>query len=244
MMQIDAELERERRLTRAPVSAGHFQVIAMNTKLMNDDMLRTSDDRLSARANVTHLSTNTFWQTMKPESGFHLLQLARMAMPKFDEMMYLKKKYLASKKRFVEWEEVGKGYALHWIALYNSRAKQTATMIHEYLYGVGKNATKKSERLVSKGDLLLDYIVDPGITKGVSYNGIVVDGFYNVNVEEAWQQKDTTPPATITALKTFCEFESHYNITQTTGTDQADDESDSELESESEDENDSEDELD
>ena len=48
---------------------------------------------------------------MKNISGFELLQFAKTAMPRFDEVMYVKKPYDKRRKRFVEWEKAGIGYA-------------------------------------------------------------------------------------------------------------------------------------
>ena len=188
------------------------------SKLSNDDALRLTDDRLTARKNVCHLSTNKFWQTMQMSSGYELFNLAMTAMPKFHEMIRVKLKYSRKLRRVMQLTEIGKGDACEFIGQYNKKAKETASLIHQYLYGVGKDSTKKSDRLVSKEDLLLEFTVDPGVADGIviknfSYNGVIMEGFYNVNAEEAWSQKDLTPPATILALKSFCNYDPNSAIT-------------------------------
>jgi hypothetical protein len=215
---MDAEMARESRLTRVPATAETFLVKAANTKLSNDDALRLTDDRLTARKNVCHLSTNKFWQTMQMSSGYELFNLAMTAMPKFHEMIRVKLKYSRKLRRVMQLTEIGKGDACEFIGQYNKKAKETASLIHQYLYGVGKDSTKKSDRLVSKEDLLLEFTVDPGVADGIviknfSYNGVIMEGFYNVNAEEAWSQKDLTPPATILALKSFCNYDPNSAIT-------------------------------
>jgi hypothetical protein len=210
------------------VTANTFLEKAKETQLSNDDMMKLSEDRVSARSNVIHLSTNKFWQTMTLESGHQLILLAKSAMPRFHKMMYVKKKYMPRTKTYLKWEEIGKGDAMDWIKLYNKKCKNVSTLIYQYLYGVGKSIAPKNERLVSKEDLLLTY--EP-------VDGVRIGAFYNVHAEEAWQQKDMTPPAVIKALSTFCNIDPHYSKTTNTTVnseqqEMSDDESDSDSDSE------------
>jgi hypothetical protein len=166
--------------------------------------------------------------TMTLESGHQLILLAKSAMPRFHKMMYVKKKYMPRTKTYLKWEEIGKGDAMDWIKLYNKKCKNVSTLIYQYLYGVGKSIAPKNERLVSKEDLLLTY--EP-------VDGVRIGTFYNVHAEEAWQQKDMTPPAVIKALSTFCNIDPHYSKTTNTTVnseqqEMSDDESDSGSDSE------------
>jgi hypothetical protein len=76
-MQMEAEESRISRQRREIVTADTFLEKAKETQLSNDDMMKLSDNRVSARSNVIHLSTNKFWQTMTLESGHQLILLAK-----------------------------------------------------------------------------------------------------------------------------------------------------------------------
>jgi hypothetical protein len=123
--------------------------------------------------------------------GAPLMLLASKAMPKMNEMVPMRQRRdkrmrdSNGKPMVIPWCKTTKTDALDWIGSYHKKAKETASLIHEFLYGKGKNIEKKSNRLHEKVDFLLAF------------------GMYRPDVQEAFDHVETTPPATLQAADYF-----------------------------------------
>lgn len=117
--------------------------------------------------------------------------LARKSMPKLNEMVYMGQRR-DKRGQLISWNKTTKTGALDWIGSYNKKAKETASLVHEFLYGKGNNIEKKSERKSEKVDYLLAF------------------GMYRPEIQEAFDHIETTPPATLRAVDYFGEVGSQY----------------------------------
>jgi hypothetical protein len=185
--QMDAEHAKAARVKRNKVTAEELRDAAMNATLTNDAVIAIAQDELDARLKMVKLTTNQHWKdipTRKVYGGAPLMFLARKSMPKLNEMVHMRQRR-DKRGQLIPWCKTTKSDALEWISSYNKKAKETASLIHEFLYGKGKDMTKKNERVSEKVDYLLAF------------------GMYRPEIQEAFDHIETTPPATLRAVDYF-----------------------------------------
>lgn len=193
--QMDAEKKKASRLRRTKLTANDLRNEAQSLELTNDNMLKMGKERLEARARMTQLATVKFWKSIPDKTPQQLLDLARKSMPFFDSIVnnpWKNPPKKPPKKKLPK--TMSKSNAEKLISQYISITKSASSHIIALLYGEGETQVKKSERLVSKEDIMFHF------------------GLYKLE-DDAWDHVEATPEASRKALESFCSINSHYTIT-------------------------------
>jgi hypothetical protein len=111
------------------------------------------------------------------------------------------------------------------IGQYISTTKSATSHIIIMLYGEGETQVRKSERLVSKEDIMFHY------------------GLFKLE-DDAWDHVEATPEVSKKALESFCNIISHYTVTASNNiTEQEDIDPNNEVDDTNEDDSDEDDDL-
>jgi hypothetical protein len=150
-VQVQQEKEKSNNLTREVQTVEMMREAARTTELSNERIRRLCEERLELRAKLTEMSFQKYWKEMKAPEGEvqfkYAWSAAQNCFSLFTSVVHVPD----------DWEGPrNKTDALKRIGTYLTRAKLTAKMICEYVYGKKGTdaAVAKRERLVEPADVL------------------------------------------------------------------------------------------